>query len=167
MPPSTKLRKLQSLTDLQQSLTLSLPFISYFVNDCEDACVSAWRVHWYEAICDLLPCPEFVGMRLMVWVRSSRPLVLTRWPCVSSTTVVWGSVTLRILFISFSQAVAVYVHPVCRSVRCAPSPHLHPVQRSAAHLPAELLHAVAQWIPYPRYILTIYKLTTRLLIIVT
>lgn len=29
---------------------------------------------------------------------------------------------------TFSQAVVVHLHSVCRSVRCAPSPHLHSVQ---------------------------------------
>lgn len=54
--------------------------------------------------------------------------------------------------VSSSQAVVVYVHSVCCSVCCAPSPNIHSVQRGAAHLPTELLHAVAQWISYPRYI---------------
>ena len=56
------------------------------------------------------------------------------------------------LLFFFFQAVVVYLHPVRRSVCCAPPPHLHFVQRGAAHLPTELLHAMAQRISYPRYV---------------
>lgn len=67
---------------------------------------------------------------------------------------------LLMFWLLFLQTVVVHVHPVCRGVCCAASPHLHSVKRSPAHLSAQLLHAVAQRISHTWYTIKPYYNTT-------